>query len=85
MLCIKGQIYEIHNDLGTRYSGARGTRDLGLLESPLAQHQTVFGGAFLHTDLFEMLLLIFFTASRITHLWMAINGLAQLLPSCFWK
>ena len=48
------EVLEIHDDQINRYGGASGIRDLGLLESALAQSQTIFGGAFLHTDLFEM-------------------------------
>ncbi len=36
------------------YGGAQGVRDQGLLESALAQPEAMFGGAFLHRDLFEM-------------------------------
>ena len=46
------EVLEIHNDQINRYGGTRGIRDFGFLESALAQPQTIFGGAFLHTDLF---------------------------------
>ena len=48
------EVLEIHDDQINRYGGASGIRDFGLLESALAQPQTIFGGSFLHTDLFEM-------------------------------
>ncbi len=54
------EVIEIHDDQIARYGGARGIRDLGLLESALAQPQTMFGGAFLHTDLFDMAAAYFF-------------------------
>ncbi len=36
------------------YGGEHGVRDLGLLESAVAQPRATFGGNFLHKDLFEM-------------------------------
>jgi death-on-curing protein len=45
---------EIHRDQLARYGGAGGIRDLGLLQSALAQPPTTFGGQFLHADVFEM-------------------------------
>ena len=54
------EVLEIHDDQINRYGGASGIRDFGLLESALAQPQTIFGGSFLHTDLFEMASAYFF-------------------------
>jgi death-on-curing protein len=48
------EVLEIHRDQLGRYGGAAGIRDLGLLQSALAQPQATFGGQFLHPDLFEM-------------------------------
>ena len=48
------EVLKIHDDQINRYGGASGIRDFGLLDSALAQPQTIFGGAFLHTDLFEV-------------------------------
>ena len=48
------EVLEIHRDQIARYGGAQGIRDLGLLQSALAQPAAVFGGQFLHADLFEM-------------------------------
>jgi len=48
------EVLEIHRDQLDRYGGAAGIRDLGLLQSALAQPQATFGGQFLHGDLFEM-------------------------------
>jgi death-on-curing protein len=45
---------EIHRDQLDRYGGAAGIRDLGLLQSALAQPRATFGGQFLHADVFEM-------------------------------
>src|SRR5262245_36266783 len=45
---------EIHGDQIARYGGSDGIRDLGLLQSALAQPQASFGGQFLHADVFEM-------------------------------
>ena len=36
------------------YGGSEGMRDIGLLQSALAQPEATFGGQFLHLDLFEM-------------------------------
>ncbi len=36
------------------YGGSEGLRDLGLLESALAQPEAGFGGQYLHADVFEM-------------------------------
>ena len=54
------EVLEIHDDQINRYGGASRIRDFGLLESALAQPQTIFGGSFLHTDLFEMAAAYFF-------------------------
>jgi death-on-curing protein len=48
------EVLEIHRDQLDRYGGAAGIRDLGLLQSAIAQPQATFGGQFLHADLFEM-------------------------------
>lgn len=37
-----------------RYGGSSGIRDRGLLESAVAMPQASFGGAYMHTGLFEM-------------------------------
>lgn len=37
-----------------RYGGSSGIRDRGLLESAVAMPQASFGGAYMHTVLFEM-------------------------------
>ncbi len=44
----------LHADQVARYGGDLGVRDLGLLESAIAQPQATFGGEFLHHDLLEM-------------------------------
>ena len=49
-----GDVIAIHRDQITRYGGEAGLRDVGLLESAVAQAQATFGGEFLHGDLFEM-------------------------------
>ncbi len=45
---------EVHTDQIHRYGGQDGVRDLGLLESALAQPEASFGGEWLHRNLFEM-------------------------------
>lgn len=37
-----------------RFGGDTGLRDMGLLQSAIAQPRVTFGGQFLHADLFEM-------------------------------
>jgi death-on-curing protein len=48
------EILEISRDQLTRYGGTGGIRDLGLLQSAVAQPRVTFGGRFLHGDRFEM-------------------------------
>jgi death-on-curing protein len=48
------EVLEVHRDQLTRYGGSSGIRDLGLLQSALAQPAAKFAGEFLHPDLFEM-------------------------------
>lgn len=45
---------EIHRDQIDRYGGRVGLRDLGLLESALAQPEASFAGKWLHEDHYEM-------------------------------
>lgn len=48
------EMVEIHADQIHRYGGQAGVRDLGLLESALAQPEASFAGAWLHKDHYEM-------------------------------
>ena len=43
----------IHRDQINLYGGEHGVRDMGLLESAVAQPRAAFGGEFLHADIFE--------------------------------
>ena len=53
----------MHVDQVDLYGGEHGVRDLGLLESAIAQPRATFGGEFLlHKDLFEMAAAICFTS-----------------------
>jgi death on curing protein len=47
-------VLSIHCNQIDLYGGEHGVRDIGLLESAVAQPQATFGGEFLHTDIFEM-------------------------------
>jgi death-on-curing protein len=47
-------VLTLHADQVALYGGDQGVRDLGLLESAIAQPQATFGGECLHKDLFEM-------------------------------
>ena len=47
-------VLESHAEQIMAYGGSDGIRDVGLLESALAQPEAMFGGQYLHADLFEM-------------------------------
>lgn len=47
-------VLELHALQLARYGGAGGVRDVGLLESAVAQARTTWDGAFIHADLFAM-------------------------------
>lgn len=47
-------VVAIHEDQISRYGGGRGVRDLGLLQSAMAQPRASFGGEWLHPTLFDM-------------------------------
>ena len=47
-------VLRLHADQVDVYGGQCGVRDMGLLESAVAQPQTAFGGEHLHRDIFEM-------------------------------
>ena len=44
----------LHSDQVDLYGGEHGVRDMGLLESAVAQPQATFDGEHLHADIFEM-------------------------------
>lgn len=44
----------LHSDQVDLYGGEHGVRDMGLLDSAVAQPQATFGGEFLHVDVFDM-------------------------------
>jgi death-on-curing protein len=48
------EVVGIHTDQIGRYGGQDGIRDIGLLESALAQPDASFGGRWLHADVYEM-------------------------------
>ena len=47
-------IIESHQNQIETYGGSHGIRDIGLLESAIAQPEASFGGQYLHADIFEM-------------------------------
>jgi death-on-curing protein len=47
-------ILESHLNQIDTYGGSHGIRDIGLLESAIAQSEASFGGQYLHADIFEM-------------------------------
>ena len=48
------EILAIHRDQISRYGGAEGVRDWGLLQSAIAMPTASFAGRLLHADLYEM-------------------------------
>ncbi len=48
------EVLMVHADQIDRYGGSPGVRDLGLLQSAIAQPQSSFGGQLLHSTVFEM-------------------------------
>jgi len=48
------EVIDIHTDQIKHYGGQAGVRDLGLLQSALAQPEASFAGRWLHKDLHEM-------------------------------
>ena len=48
------EVIEIHNDQIKTYGGCGGIRDLGLLQSAIAQPPASFSGQWLHDDIFMM-------------------------------
>jgi death on curing protein len=57
-------LFEIHRDQIKRYGGVLGARDVGLLQSAIAQPRATFGGQYLHADLFEMAAAYLFHIAR---------------------
>lgn len=47
-------VLDLHAAQVTLYGGEHGVRDMGLLESAIAQPPAMFGGQHLHKDIFEM-------------------------------
>jgi death-on-curing protein len=47
-------ILGIHAHQIARFGGSAGVRDVGLLQSAVAQAEASFGGGYVHDDLFEM-------------------------------
>jgi death-on-curing protein len=48
------EVLESHAEQVTTYGGSDGIRDVGLLESAIAQPQAMFGGRYLHANIYEM-------------------------------
>jgi death-on-curing protein len=48
------EVLFLHEEQLARYGGGTGIRDIGLLESAVAQPQATFGSEYLHADLFQM-------------------------------
>ena len=48
------EVLKFHAKQVALHGGEYGIRDMGLLESAVAQAKSTFGGEFLHADVFEM-------------------------------
>jgi death-on-curing protein len=48
------EVIEIHKNQIGLYGGSHGVRDLGLLQSAVAQPEATFSGAWLHEDIYLM-------------------------------
>jgi len=48
------KIVRLHTDLLERYGGSAGIRDRGMLESAVSMPKAMFGGDYLHGDIYEM-------------------------------
>ena len=48
------EVVEIHGNQMALYGGPRGVRDMGMLQSALAQPEGSFAGQWLHDDIFVM-------------------------------
>lgn len=58
------KVLEIHQSCIDLYGGAHGLRDIGLLQSAIAQPLAGFGGKYFHANLFEMSAAYLFHLSR---------------------
>ncbi len=58
------EVLEIHQSRIQKYGGKDGIRDLGLLQSALAQPSAGFADKYFHTDLYEMAAAYLFHLSR---------------------
>lgn len=58
------EVLELHESRISLYGGATGLRDIGLLQSALAQPKATYEGEFLHKDIFEMAAAYLFHISR---------------------
>lgn len=84
-----GEIVDLHQALLAQTGGATGIRDLGMLESALAQPRATFGGADLHPTLIQKAAALAFSLTlnhpfvdgnkRVAHaameLFLLLNGL----------
>ncbi|MDX1962302.1 MAG: hypothetical protein SFX18_04070 [Pirellulales bacterium] len=68
------EVLESHAAQLAAYGGGEGIRDFGLLESALAQPAAMFGGQFLHADIFEMAAAYLFHLVKIIPSSMGISG-----------
>ena len=79
-----GEVVELHRRLLLASGGAAGIRDIGLLESALAQPGATFDGTDLHPTLVDKAAALGFSLWRITLSSMGTSGLATLRWKSFW-
>lgn len=75
-------LLEIHRDQIERYGGVLGARDIGLLQSAIAQPCATFAGNYLHADLFEMAAAYLFHIARNHPFIDGINASVRSPRSC---
>ena len=73
----------IHRNQIQLYGGGFAIRDMGLLESALAQPCSRFSGDYLHEFPLKWPVRIFFILCKTTHLLMETKGLVLQLVYCF--
>lgn len=77
------EVLNLYSQIMGRSGGTVGIRDLGTLESALAQPHMTFGGQELYPTLGEKAAALGYSLMMIIPLWMAINGQATRRGRCF--
>jgi len=69
------EVLAFHKDQVSRFGGTSGVRDMGLLESALAQPQASFGGELLHPTIYEQAAAYLYHLAMNPPFWMATSEL----------